>query len=226
MRWAPTVSSWSPPARRMPSGRVASSTGRATPYKVFTPFSKAWRAHGWPAPAPTPRELPLGSPATSPRRPPRSRAALAAPDLPGLPPAGEKAALRAVARVPRRAAWRLRRRPRPARPRRHLAAVALPEVRRDAPAHAARRPRRARARHGAAHLRDRAGLARVLRRRAVAPAAQPPGTTCGPSSRGCATTSPRTRIDAWQARAHRLPDRRRRHAPAAGARAGCTTGCG
>src|SRR5512140_1049400 len=33
--------------------------GSGEPYKVFTPFSKAWRAHGWPEPAPTPRELPL-----------------------------------------------------------------------------------------------------------------------------------------------------------------------
>lgn len=27
------------------------STGSDTPYKVFTPFAKAWREHGWPAPA-------------------------------------------------------------------------------------------------------------------------------------------------------------------------------
>jgi deoxyribodipyrimidine photo-lyase len=28
-----------------------------TPFQVFTPFSKAWRDHGWPGPAPTPRGL-------------------------------------------------------------------------------------------------------------------------------------------------------------------------
>jgi deoxyribodipyrimidine photo-lyase len=28
-----------------------------TAYQVFTPFSKAWRGHGWPAPAPMPRGL-------------------------------------------------------------------------------------------------------------------------------------------------------------------------
>jgi len=28
-----------------------------TAYQVFTPFSKAWRTHGWPAPAPMPRGL-------------------------------------------------------------------------------------------------------------------------------------------------------------------------
>src|SRR5690606_19281927 len=27
-------------------------TKEGTPYKVFTPFSRAWREHGWPAPAP------------------------------------------------------------------------------------------------------------------------------------------------------------------------------
>jgi deoxyribodipyrimidine photo-lyase len=33
-------------------GRVRSGTGG--PYRVFTPFSRAWRAHGWRAPAPDP----------------------------------------------------------------------------------------------------------------------------------------------------------------------------
>ncbi|MBK7720804.1 MAG: deoxyribodipyrimidine photo-lyase [Austwickia sp.] len=32
-------------------------TGAGTPYQVFTPFSRAWRDHGWPAPAPTPPTL-------------------------------------------------------------------------------------------------------------------------------------------------------------------------
>ncbi|HQR27551.1 MAG TPA: deoxyribodipyrimidine photo-lyase, partial [Nocardioides sp.] len=31
-------------------GRVRTAAG--APYQVFTPFSRAWRAHGWPAPAP------------------------------------------------------------------------------------------------------------------------------------------------------------------------------
>lgn len=31
--------------------------GDGTAYQVFTPFSKAWRGHGWPAPAPMPRGL-------------------------------------------------------------------------------------------------------------------------------------------------------------------------
>ena len=32
-------------------------TGGGTPYKVFTPFSKAWSAHGWPAPSPAPASV-------------------------------------------------------------------------------------------------------------------------------------------------------------------------
>ncbi|MBW8173867.1 DNA photolyase family protein [Ornithinimicrobium sp. Arc0846-15] len=31
--------------------------GSGDPYKVFTPFSKAWRAHGWPRPAEVPADL-------------------------------------------------------------------------------------------------------------------------------------------------------------------------
>ncbi len=33
------------------------STGAGTPYQVFTPFSRAWRDHGWPQPAPRPTTL-------------------------------------------------------------------------------------------------------------------------------------------------------------------------
>ena len=39
-------------AYAVPPGTVAKVDG--TPYKVFTPFYKAWRAHGWAAPAPVP----------------------------------------------------------------------------------------------------------------------------------------------------------------------------
>ncbi|MFL6170542.1 MAG: deoxyribodipyrimidine photo-lyase, partial [Ornithinibacter sp.] len=67
--------------------------GSGEPYKVFTPFSKAWRAHGWPAPAPTPRELPLRHARNDADATAAVKAALAAPGLPELPPAGEQAAL-------------------------------------------------------------------------------------------------------------------------------------
>ena len=68
--------------------------GSGEPYKVFTPFSKAWRAHGWPDPAPTPRELPLRRARNDADATAAVKAALAASDLPELPPAGEEAALR------------------------------------------------------------------------------------------------------------------------------------
>ncbi|MDQ3178773.1 MAG: deoxyribodipyrimidine photo-lyase, partial [Actinomycetota bacterium] len=33
------------------------TTNSGTPFKVFTPFSKAWRHHGWELPIPAPRSL-------------------------------------------------------------------------------------------------------------------------------------------------------------------------
>ena len=67
--------------------------GSGDPYKVFTPFSRAWRAHGWPDPAPTPRTLPLRHARNDAEATAALEAALSAPDLPELPPAGEEAAL-------------------------------------------------------------------------------------------------------------------------------------
>jgi deoxyribodipyrimidine photo-lyase len=71
-------------------GRVTTSEG--TPFRVFSPFARAWRAHGWRAPAPQPRDVPW---LTGIRSDPPPEA----PRLDGvrLPPAGEDAA---------RAAWR------------------------------------------------------------------------------------------------------------------------
>ena len=68
--------------------------GSGDPYKVFTPFSRAWRAHGWPDPAPTPRELPLRHARNDAEATAAITAALAAPDLPRLPEPGEEAAMR------------------------------------------------------------------------------------------------------------------------------------
>ncbi len=68
-------------------GRVTKDDGE--PYRVFTPFSKAWAAHGWRGPIDAPtgaRWLALDDPTDLP-----------APDLPDgldLPEAGERAALR------------------------------------------------------------------------------------------------------------------------------------
>ena len=53
-RWSrrspPTTESCVGSDRRMRFLLERSSPGRATPFKVFTPFSRAWRAHGWDAP--------------------------------------------------------------------------------------------------------------------------------------------------------------------------------
>ena len=62
-------------------GRIVNQSG--TPYKVFTPFSKAWRQHGRPAPAERPARIPW------------FRGEVHSDDLPKAPrtEAGEKAAL-------------------------------------------------------------------------------------------------------------------------------------
>jgi deoxyribodipyrimidine photo-lyase len=64
------------------------------PYRVFTPFLRAWQAHGSPDPAPTPRRLDLVDPGSDPRAGAMLREALGREDLPVLPPAGEEAARR------------------------------------------------------------------------------------------------------------------------------------
>jgi deoxyribodipyrimidine photo-lyase len=63
------------------------TTGGGTPYQVFTPFARAWRAHGWPRPAAVPRDLRWASGVGSEDLPE------AGDDAPDLPPAGEPAAL-------------------------------------------------------------------------------------------------------------------------------------
>ncbi|KGN37100.1 cryptochrome/photolyase family protein [Knoellia subterranea] len=71
-------------------GLVVNGTG--TPYKVFTPFARAWREHGWPDPAPRPRDLPLRHARNDADATRALRDALTQPDLPTLPDAGEEAA--------------------------------------------------------------------------------------------------------------------------------------
>ena len=78
----PLVRSGSPYA--VTPGRVTKRDD--TPFQVFTPFARAWREHGWRAPAPRPRSVPwlTGVPSDEP------------PAVAGngvrLPPAGEGAA--------------------------------------------------------------------------------------------------------------------------------------
>ncbi|MBA2696413.1 MAG: deoxyribodipyrimidine photo-lyase [Actinobacteria bacterium] len=61
--------------------------GSGDPYQVFTPFSRAWREHGWPDPAPVPKDLRWHRQAESEGMPDR-------PDLGDvqLPEVGEEAA--------------------------------------------------------------------------------------------------------------------------------------
>ena len=65
-------------------GRVRKQDG--TPFRVFSPFYRAWRAHGWPAPAPAPEMEWAGGVRSDgiPDDPPVTAT---------LPPAGEAAAL-------------------------------------------------------------------------------------------------------------------------------------
>jgi deoxyribodipyrimidine photo-lyase len=43
----------------VPPGEIVNRSGQ--PYKVFTPFSRAWQAHGWPDPIAAPRSVPWAS---------------------------------------------------------------------------------------------------------------------------------------------------------------------
>jgi deoxyribodipyrimidine photo-lyase len=72
-------------------GRVTTKEGK--PYRVFTPFARAWREHGWADPAPSPRALGLGDDLSDEHGPKRLDRALAECPV-DLPPAGEDAALR------------------------------------------------------------------------------------------------------------------------------------
>ena len=47
-------------------GRVRKPSD-GTPYRVYTPFYRAWLAHGWRDPAPTPQEIPTVTPKSSDR---------------------------------------------------------------------------------------------------------------------------------------------------------------
>jgi deoxyribodipyrimidine photo-lyase len=74
----------------VPPGEVVKGDGE--PFKVFTPFSKAWRAHGWADPVQAPRDVPWASGVASDGVP-------EAPKVDAeLPEPGEAAAKRAARR--------------------------------------------------------------------------------------------------------------------------------
>ena len=68
-------------------GRVTKPDGSA--FRVFSPFARAWRAHGWRAPAPSPGPVPWRRGVASEVLPPPQEVTAR------LPPAGEAAALEA-----------------------------------------------------------------------------------------------------------------------------------
>jgi deoxyribodipyrimidine photo-lyase len=68
-------------------GRVTKADGG--PFRVFSPFARAWRAHGWRAPAPRPDDVPWATGVPSDDLPPAQGITAR------LPAAGEGAALRA-----------------------------------------------------------------------------------------------------------------------------------
>ena len=68
-------------------GRVRKPSD-GTPYKVYTPFYRAWLAHGWRDPAPRPTEIPCVTPSSSDRSFPTWQM----PEGVILTPAGEEAA--------------------------------------------------------------------------------------------------------------------------------------
>ena len=72
-------------------GRVTTKEGK--PYRVFTPFARAWREHGWAAPAPSARQVSWGDGLSDDDG--RKRLDQALDEGPvQLPAAGEEAALR------------------------------------------------------------------------------------------------------------------------------------
>lgn len=71
-------------------------TGTAQPFKVFTPFSRAWRQHGWPAPCDEPSGVSFARANDDPAARPLLEAALAACPM-ALPEPGERGAASAWA---------------------------------------------------------------------------------------------------------------------------------
>ncbi len=67
--------------------------GSGDPYKVYTPFHRAWHDHGWPEPAAYPRSLDLVEVDSHQKALDMLDKALREDDLPTMPEAGEKAAL-------------------------------------------------------------------------------------------------------------------------------------
>jgi len=85
VRWVETGSPYA-----VTPGRIVN--GQGTPFKVFTPFSKAWRAHGWRGPAVEPPDVRFAEHDSAPGAWAIVEDALRACPI-TLPPAGEAAAM-------------------------------------------------------------------------------------------------------------------------------------
>ena len=186
-------------------------------FKVFTPYWRRWSEEPLRAVEPPPRRLALpgGLDARAAADSSRdSRRGDPSPDLAGRRRDGGPAAPRRLEPLRRRA---LRRAPRRPRRRRDVAAQPVPALRLRLAARGARAHTRARPRP---LVRPPALLARLPpsgdRRvpRAAAHGLPPARRPLARRRRGAR---------GLEGGPHRLPDRRRRHAPAARARAGCTT---
>ena len=195
-------------------GRASVRKGDGSPYKVFTPFSTAWREHGWPAPAAdAARPAPAPRPTTTSASP-RCSTRRCADGPPTCPTAGEEAALTRWRAFRTTALARLRRRPRPPatstarRGSRRTSSAGGCTRARCSPTS---RPRRGRAR---TTFRNELGwrefYADVLWHQPDVGVARP---AAGAGADG--VRRPGRRVRRLARRPHRLPDRRRRDAPAA-----------
>ena len=166
------------PARRTPWRRGRSGTGRAIPTRCSRRTAgRGVRTDGTTRSARRGRSSWVSAEDDKRVQKMLDKALRDAPD--GMPKPGEDAARQRFEQVPRARPRRVRRPARRPRRRPHVADVAVPQARGDASAPAPRAHGRL-TRQGPAHLRDRARLARLLRRRAPP---QPEVGVGGPAAR-------------------------------------------
>ena len=108
-------------------GRVLNGSGK--PYRVFTPFSRAWQEHGWRRPADDVTGLHfLAADSDGWDRVEQAAGADSSDAGPAMPEAGRGRRGPALADVPRRPSRRLPRRAQPSRPGHHHPPVAVPQA--------------------------------------------------------------------------------------------------
>ena len=217
LRWLATGSPYA-----VGPGRVLTQGG--TPYRVFTPFARAWREQGWAEPATAPHGVRLGAHRSDDHADTMLDRALA--DCPvDLPPAGEEAASAAGA-PSATSTW------------------ATTPTAATAPTAAAPRGCRRTSRCGAIHPRtiladlagDRSAGGHDLHATSWPGASSTPtcchshpdsaGATCDPSSARCATTSRRDAVRGLEGRAGPATRSSTPACASCSRPAGCTTGCG